>query len=115
MIIEGYFVKCNKTFCGQAKINGQGIIEKIGHDMGVPDLKYDKNILIFPGFVDVHVHCREDSSGKHNYKEDYGTASEVAINGGVVHICDMPNNPSAPITKESYLAKKELTKKQKSL
>ncbi|RLG14120.1 MAG: amidohydrolase [Candidatus Nanohalarchaeota archaeon] len=113
MIIEGHFVNYDNSFFGQVKLNEQGIIEKIGYDLGEPNLKYNDDILIFPGFIDVHVHCREDESRKQNYKEDYRTASEAAINGGVVYICDMPNNPTAPITKESYLTKKELTKKAK--
>src|SRR5690606_10273907 len=55
-----------------------------------------------------HIHAREDVSGKNNYKETFVTASSAAINGGVVHCCDMPNNPIAPIDDATYRAKMNL-------
>ena len=58
-----------------------------------------------------HIHARDDLSGKQKYKEDFFTASNAAINGGVTHLCDMPNNPQAPIDKDSYIKKLNLTKK----
>jgi len=58
----------------------------------------------------VHVHARQDVSGKENYKEDFETLSRAAIHGGVVAVADMPNNPVPPVDEESYLAKTELAK-----
>ncbi len=69
--------------------------------------------LIFTGFGDIHVHCREDVSGQQNYKEDYETASAAAIHGGVTFIADMPNNPVAPTNYERYAEKEKLTAKSK--
>lgn len=57
---------------------------------------------------DVHIHAREDITGKETYKEDFHSVSQAAINGGVVHCCDMPNNPKAPIDDESYREKLNL-------
>lgn len=58
---------------------------------------FDSNNLIFAGFGDVHIHAREDQTGKQNYKETYATAAAAAQNGGVVHCCAMPNTPH-PVT-----------------
>lgn len=46
--------------------------------------------LIFPGFVDVHVHLREPGW---EYKEDFRTGTAAAAHGGVTAVLDMPNNP----------------------
>ncbi|MDV6235583.1 amidohydrolase family protein [Leptospira ellisii] len=70
---------------------------------------FDPNeAAIFPGFGDIHVHAREDESGKHTYKEDFDSASAAAANGGVVHIADMPNNPIPPVDETSYGKKRAL-------
>ncbi len=76
---------------------------------------YDKNAdivardLIFPGFLDVHVHGREDITREENYKEDFETLGKAAVNGGVVHVAEMGNNPKPPVDLTGYLAKEELT------
>lgn len=71
-------------------------------------IEYDDNHLIFPGFVDIHVHCREDVSGKDTHKEDYKTVGRAALNGGVVCVADMPNNPIVPFDLERYDQKRFL-------
>ena len=65
--------------------------------------------LIFPGFVDLHVHAREDVSHVNDYKEDFSTASAAAINGGVVAFGEMPNCPVPPVDDASYDARAALT------
>lgn len=87
-----------------------GLIIKVSDPVGSADFIF-KDELIFPGFVDLHIHAREDVSHKEDYKEDFKTAGEAAINGGVVAFAEMPNNPMPPIDDISYEAKKELTKK----
>lgn len=67
--------------------------------------------IIFPGFVDAHVHMREDASGKWNYKEDFLTGSRAALHGGVTAVADMPNTPEPAITRERILEKKRLAEK----
>ncbi|MFI5404801.1 MAG: dihydroorotase family protein [Candidatus Gagatemarchaeaceae archaeon] len=61
--------------------------------------------LIFPGFIDVHVHMREP--GWEN-KEDFRTGSEAAIHGGVTTVVDMPNNPTPTTTREALDEKRKL-------
>ncbi len=63
---------------------------------------------ILPGFLDLHVHCRDDPSGGERHKEDYISATRAAIHGGVVAVGDMPNNPEPPVDEQSYLRKRAL-------
>lgn len=47
--------------------------------------------VIFPGFVDVHVHLREPGF---SYKETIASGTRAAAHGGYAHVCPMPNlNP----------------------
>ncbi len=87
-----------------------GWITKVSEPTGAADIIL-KDELIFPGFIDLHVHAREDMSHTQDYKEDFMTAAEAAINGGVVAFAEMPNNPVPPVDDASYQAKNNLTKK----
>lgn len=89
-----------------------GLITNVG-SLGIPlsqiDYYFDDDKLLFAGMGDVHIHAREDLSKKNCYKEDFHSASLAAIQGGVVHMGDMPNNPIPPIDDESYATKLKLT------
>src|SRR3989344_2402238 len=89
--IEGNIVNTNTIFRGRIEIDQSGIISKIGSPTGAADFVF-KDELIFPGFIDLHVHAREDAGHAQDYKEDFTTAGEAAIHGGVVALADMPNN-----------------------
>ena len=107
--IEGRIVNHDAEFNGAIEINlATGLIESVGPTEGRSDID-TSGCLIFPGFGDIHIHAREDSSGTQKYKEDFASASAAAINGGVVHVADMPNNPIAPIDDKTYAAKEALT------
>src|SRR6185369_6424326 len=95
---------------GRVEIGDNGIISSVGQPTGSADILL-KDELIFPGFIDLHVHARECADHSWDYKEDFTTASAAAINGGVVAFADMPNNQVPPVDDASYLAKQELTKK----
>lgn len=85
-----------------------GLILEVG-DLKVPhdqlDFYFDDECILFAGMGDVHIHAREDVSGKNNYKEDFRSAFEAMKNGGVSHAGDMPNNPIPPVDNASYEAK----------
>ena len=50
--------------------------------------------LVFPGFIDTHVHSRDGSRGAH-YKEDFFHSSMAGAIGGITTIYEMPNcNPA---------------------
>ena len=80
-------------------------------DPGEVDYYYGDDCLLFAGMGDIHIHAREDVSGKNTYKEDFHSTCCAALNGGVVHVGDMPNNPIPPVDDRSYLDKLQLAEK----
>ena len=61
---------------------------------------------------DIHIHAREDITGKETHKETFACVSAAALHGGVLHVADMPNNPAAPIDNASYAVKEALLQRQ---
>jgi len=109
--IEGTIISTNNQFSGRIEIDQtSGLISKISEPTGQADIIL-KDEFIFPGFIDLHVHAREDVSHTQDYKEDFKTAGQAAINGGVVMFAEMPNNPIPPVDDKTYQEKCELTKK----
>jgi dihydroorotase len=109
--LEGLIVNKEEIARGRIEINTEtGLIEKVGTTTGTADFIF-KDELIFPGFIDLHVHARECADHSQDYKEDFKSAGEAAINGGVVAFADMPNNPTPPVDDESYNNKNILTEK----
>ncbi len=107
IIIEGQLADIDGVRHGQLVIEN-GVINEVGDKLGPPDHVFGDDCLIFAGMGDVHIHAREDTTGTQNYKETFATASAAALNGGVIHVADMPNNPVAPIDDASYTRKSEL-------
>jgi dihydroorotase len=94
-----------KPYRGRIAIDTKtGLIVSVGK----PDKKkqadhvFGNDCLIFAGFGDVHIHAREDETGAQNYKEEYATAAEAALHGGVVHVCAMPNTPSTVVNAKRF-------------
>jgi dihydroorotase len=111
-IIEGRLADIDGVRWDQILIEN-GLIAAVGPNLGKADRVFSDSCLIFAGIGDIHIHAREDVSGKHNYKETFATASAAALHGGVVHVADMPNNPVAPIDDASYAAKEALVSRAK--
>lgn len=114
-VLEALCVTSNEVRRKQIRFNETtGLILEVG-DLGVPkdklDFYFDDQCLLFAGMGDVHIHAREDVSGKNNYKEDFLSAWAAMKNGGVAHAGDMPNNPIPPVDDESYQGKFELGQK----
>lgn len=111
MRVEGKLVSTDRVWEGALEIDDTtGLIASVGEVTGHSDID-TSGCLIFPGFGDIHIHAREDASGKQMYKEDFLTTSAAAIHGGVVQVADMPNNIIAPVTDELYAQKEALTHK----
>ncbi len=115
MIIQGTLVRSSGTFNSQIRIEDDRIVE-VGSNLGKADYSFPEHCLIFAGMGDIHIHARDDVGESQTYKEDFCTAGDAAINGGVVHVADMPNNPVPPITDESYHEKtRHLQKRSPSI
>jgi len=112
MIIEGKILNQNHQWQFMQILLNQNTakIEKVEPNIGKADYSFTDQ-LIFPGFIDLHVHAREDESKKNCHKEDFKSAGFAAINGGVVCFGDMPNNPIPCTNSKTYRNKNELTKK----
>ena len=82
-----------------------GIIEEIGHGLKGSRRIRAEGCLIFPGFIDIHVHLREPGWER---KEDFRTGTMAAIHGGVTTLADMPNNPTPATTVEALALKARL-------
>ncbi|HDJ89959.1 MAG TPA: hypothetical protein ENG40_04625, partial [Thermoprotei archaeon] len=54
----------------------------------IMDFSLKPSIIIFPGFIDMHVHLRDL---KLSYKEDFYTGTRAAAKGGITIVADMPN------------------------
>jgi dihydroorotase len=107
VIVEGMLADIDGVRHGQVRIE-DGVIAAVGPGLGRPDHVFGDDCLIFAGMGDVHVHAREDVTGRETHKETFATAAAAALHGGVVHVADMPNNPAAPVDDASYAAKERL-------
>ncbi len=98
-----------------------GTIESLGPTSG----PMEESCLLFPGFVDIHVHAREfqkppikekDLTGKWESicsKEVFTSAGDAAINGGVTCFAAMPNDPDPPDNEITYNQKSVLARQSK--
>ncbi len=103
-----------QVFYGQIAINKRTglIVDVFEGSLGHPVTRvFGNSCLIFPGMGDVHIHAREDETGKQNYKEEYKTAANAALNGGMVHVSAMPNTPNPLTTKKQFQWHRERIKK----
>src|SRR5438270_589473 len=106
-IVEGLLADLDGVRHGQVLIE-DGLIRAVGPDLGKAQHAFGDDCLIFAGMGDVHIHAREDVTGRDCHKETFATAAAAALHGGVVHVADMPNNPAAPVDDASYAAKERL-------
>jgi dihydroorotase len=110
LLIEGMLADLDGVWFDRILIEN-GIIVDIGDIPGEPDLVFDDDCLIFAGMGDIHIHAREDVTGKECHKETFATAAAAALHGGLVHVADMPNNPAPPIDDATYAAKESLIRR----
>ncbi len=82
----------------------KGIIIKVGEDLSshatnLPVID-GNNLILFPSFVDCHVHLREPG---YEWKEDVQSGLNAALHGGFVRVACMANtnpvNDTAGVTK----------------
>ncbi len=79
-------------------------IDSLSNAFGVDE----NNIVILPGFCDVHVHFREPGF---SYKETIKSGSLCAAHGGYTAVCTMPNLDPVPDSKESISKQLDIIKK----
>lgn len=63
-------------------------LERSGSSSRADEVIDATGMLVFPGFIDPHVHSREPGL---TYKEDFSHSTRAAASGGVTTILEMPN------------------------
>lgn len=71
-------------------------------------LEDNKEFVILPGLIDVHVHLREPGF---SYKETIKTGSMAAARGGYTTVCTMPNLNPIPDCLDSLNVQRDIIKK----
>ena len=71
-------------------------------------LSNSKNLIVTPGFADLHVHFREPGF---SYKETIKTGSLAAASAGYTHVCTMPNLDPAPDNAENINEQLDIIKR----
>ena len=67
-----------------------------------------KDMVVLPGFADVHVHLREPGF---SFKETILTGTRAAARGGYTAVCAMPNLNPPPDSPEHLKIERELIEK----
>ena len=66
-------------------------------------------IIRLPGMIDIHTHLRDPGAIQ---KEDFYTGTCAALAGGVIAICDMPNNPIPTVSPKTLQDKEKIAQKK---
>ncbi len=82
--------------------------EMVGGTVSVSDFSDKDNIVVLPGFCDVHVHFREPGF---SYKETMGSGSRAAAHGGYTTVCTMPNLNPVPDSAENLKLQLDMIKR----
>ena len=88
--------------------NGESLSIFEGDVSLFPSTSIFDNVVIFPGFCDVHVHLREPGF---SYKETVGTGTLASARGGYTAVCSMPNLNPTPDTREHLDEQLEIIKR----
>ena len=75
-------------------------------------LTLSESELVFPGFIDTHVHFREPGW---EHKGDLASESRAAALGGVTTAMDMPNTPKPATSRERILEKQRLAESKAAI
>jgi len=109
LVIEGKVVNPEEIYDAQIGIDEGYITEIKKHGLrGERKVDAVSGCLVFPGFIDMHAHLREDSSHKWDYKEDFKSGAAAALHGGISTVVDMPNTPLPGINSERIRKRKKL-------
>ena len=99
-------------YFGKVKFMGPVDPSTVDGCVSVSDFSDKDNIVIFPGFCDVHVHFREPGF---SYKETIKSGSLAAAHGGYTTVCTMPNLNPVPDSLENLALQLDIIKRDASV
>lgn len=83
-----------------------GVIMAIGRNLSAAEEVFDaKNLQIFPGMIDPHVHFRDGGKGGITGVEDLSSGTRGAVLGGITSVFDMPNTTPPTIDTKTIKTK----------
>ncbi|MBI3859384.1 MAG: dihydroorotase family protein [Thaumarchaeota archaeon] len=107
LVVEGKLVLPGSLEQGQVGVSGGMVREVKKQGLSGERVVRAGECLVFPGFIDCHVHLREPGWER---KEDFRTGTIAAVHGGVTTAFDMPNNPVPTTTVSAIEQKMKLAK-----
>ena len=99
-------------YFGKVKFMGSVDPSLVDGCVAVSEFSDKDNIVVFPGFCDVHVHFREPGF---SYKETIKSGSRAAAHGGYTTVCTMPNLNPVPDSRENLALQLDMIKKDASV
>ena len=99
-------------YFGKVKFMGSVDPSTVDGCVAVSDFSDKDNIVVFPGFCDVHVHFREPGF---SYKETVKSGSRAAAHGGYTTVCTMPNLNPVPDSRENLAQQLDIIKRDASV
>ena len=98
-LVRNAFVYENGTFVNRDMLlDGASLSAMVGDVSPSAPISVFDNIVILPGFCDVHVHLREPGF---SYKETILSGTMASARGGYTAVCSMPNLSPAPDSVEN--------------
>lgn len=108
VLLKGASVYSEKGFIRKDIAVDGGCIQKLQESIpsdGFDTVFHLNDLIILPGFADVHVHLREPGF---SFKETILTGTQAAARGGYTAVCAMPNLNPPPDTIEHLQAQQEI-------
>lgn len=107
LIKDAVYFGQNQFRQGHILVRDEKIVHILPRDSDVSQVEAahvieGEGLLVFPGFIDSHVHFRDPGSPA---KEDFFTGSCAAAAGGFTAVCDMPNVTPCTSTAAALAAK----------
>ena len=99
-------------YFGKVKFMGSVDPSLVDGCLAVSEFSDNSDIVVFPGFCDVHVHFREPGF---SYKETIKSGSRAAAHGGYTTVCTMPNLNPVPDSRENLALQLDMIKKDSSV
>ena len=108
-LFRNAFVYENGTFVNRDMLlDGASLSAMVGDVSPSAPISVFDNIVILPGFCDVHVHLREPGF---SYKETILSGTSASARGGYTAVCSMPNLSPAPDSVENLEKQLEIIRR----